>query len=364
MSSQLSPSHAMGTSVPTSPAHAFFSGNRTVEDLVDEIVGGCSQGTTQGKGAIETWTRAKKAHAEVKNLLLDKGLKNQGPKFLTSPSGGLQPCYFPETTQNAARFFPKEWWRALSAEPLADLVVDYFMNAFCDAFVDELVSTVQTQECWVPRSCTSKTPSAQLSHCQSAPTILQRLSKPAPLSLPRCPFEAMPPAGSSSKTPLRLSPSSGPCNRSSARDGRNAWNLNNYHACQPLAPYKDRISQTTELLRPCRRLQRAPVEDPFDKRKFCWPLAATNFPDYWESTTRRKKLTGARQGRDVKGVFSQQVTQTSKDDQFHLKVDDEGRTNFPYSLALHKAFLESQSSTDLKSKACEFAPMKFTCKLD
>jgi len=79
-------------------------------------------------------------------------------------------------------------------------------------------------------------------------------------------------------------------------------------------------------------------------------MMATNFPSAWEDRTRKKRPPGAR-------------PEPPKEDKSLMTVDAEGRTTFPYSVALHKAFLESQRDPALKAKAYALAPLRLTQSL-
>mmetsp|Transcript_50182 Transcript_50182/g.144310 ORF Transcript_50182/g.144310 Transcript_50182/m.144310 type:complete len:390 (-) Transcript_50182:99-1268(-) len=388
MSAQASPSH-LGTSVPTSPTHDFYGGSgRTVDDLVDEILGATNTTSVQGKVETDVWSRARRAHTELRSTLAEGGWKpphqeQQQVQHFTrgasSPSDSAPPAQLPtsKTAIAAATFLPGEWWRALSDEVLASLIVDSFSGAFVDAFLDGLVDVLQAKEGWGAPRTSSKPLQARLSHCSSAPGGLSSLSRPLPLSIPRRPYDAL----SSSSSPGEHSPAIWRSGRGGVagepalaggakegfvqsglpRDAKQAWNVQRYHACMPLESLPRRAALMTKArgttAGATRRAVSASADENIDQRKYVWPMMATNFPDAWEERTRKKQAVGRG------GKRGEEVQKEIKSETWHLKVDDEGRTTFPYSLALHKAFLESQSDPKTKAKAMMAAPVRLTHSL-
>jgi hypothetical protein len=103
-------------------------------------------------------------------------------------------------------------------------------------------------------------------------------------------------------------------------------------------------------------------------------MTATNFPTHWDKATQRRDARdrlnmapipaaasgerGAR--REAPGIASPGAQAWKKDEPWLLGKDRLGRTTFPYSLALHRAFLESQPDPVLKEKAQKVAPLRLT----
>merc|ERR1712217_97752 len=163
----------------------------------------------------------------------------------------------------------------------------------------------------------------------------------------------MPPQGDTKFSTGHSSPSRGPSEgfmmSGLPQDSHDAWTLKRYHACQPLDTFQTRIHRATEMQRPRRHIMRK-LDDTEDLRKFSWPMTATNFPRAWDQTTRRREVrTVTSTSRPERGAPP--PTESDEDKNFLLRIDKDGKTKFPYSLALHKAFLESQPDDVLKEKA-------------
>eukprot|EP00446_Apocalathium_sp_SHHI-4_P015869 CAMPEP_0177216016 /NCGR_PEP_ID=MMETSP0367-20130122/34530_1 /TAXON_ID=447022 ORGANISM="Scrippsiella hangoei-like, Strain SHHI-4" /NCGR_SAMPLE_ID=MMETSP0367 /ASSEMBLY_ACC=CAM_ASM_000362 /LENGTH=357 /DNA_ID=CAMNT_0018665499 /DNA_START=20 /DNA_END=1094 /DNA_ORIENTATION=+ len=357
MSAQASPSH-LGTSVPTSPTHDFYGGSgRTVDDLVDEILGATNTTSVQGKVETDVWSRARRAHTELRSTLAEGGWKpphqeQQQVQHFTrgasSPSDSAPPAQLPtsKTAIAAATFLPGEWWRALSDEVLASLIVDSFSGAFVDAFLDGLVDVLQAKEGWGAPRTSSKPLQARLSHCSSAPGGLSSLAGHSGRG------------GVAGEPALAGGAKEGFVQSGLPRDAKQAWNVQRYHACMPLESLPRRAALMTKArgttAGATRRAVSASADENIDQRKYVWPMMATNFPDAWEERTRKKQAVGRG------GKRGEEVQKEIKSETWHLKVDDEGRTTFPYSLALHKAFLESQSDPKTKAKAMMAAPVRLS----
>jgi len=255
---------------------------------------------------------------------------------------------------DAELLFPGDWWRALSNEPLAALIVDSFAGAFCDALLDGCLLALEEDEGWAPRR-------ACLQPSASAPSLaggLPRLDKPrAVLGSPQLARLGL----RSLEAPDRPAAAAGFTQSGLSKDGLEAWNVRRYHACQPLDPYVRRIEQAAAIQRPRRRFPPAPgapgdAGGPGDQRKFVWPMARSNCPEGWDETTRRRHVN-VRRGSSA-GLPP--PPDAGGGDASLLTVGEDGKTSFPYSLALHKAFLESQSSSELRQKAVQVAPLRIT----
>jgi len=128
-----------------------------------------------------------------------------------------------------------------------------------------------------------------------------------------------------------------------------SWSTRRYHPCKQLSPLASRIKADADGQRPRRLVRRVESQD---QRKFVLPMTATNFPDKWESMTRPRKAT-SRPG-------AAPAPAPTDEARWLIKVGPDGKTSFPYSLALHKAFLESQSDPLLKEKAIKLAPIRLS----
>merc|ERR1712087_902200 len=106
------------------------------------------------------------------------------------------------------------------------------------------------------------------------------------------------------------------------------------------------------MQRPRRHVPRK-REDIEDLRKFSWPMTATNFPGVWDQTTRRRERPVAT-SRSERGA---QAAEPEKEESRLLWLGKDGKTLFPYSLALHRAFLNSQPDPILREKARKLAPL-------
>jgi len=250
----------------------------------------------------------------------------------------------------ASALFPTEWWKTLSVELLSELVVDAFASAFCDAFLDGGITLLEVAEGW-------GTPSQTKGMAQSSSEPM--LGRPNTLRPLRRPFQTMPPHGDTKLESKASHSSRGPVEgfmmSGLPQDSHDAWTLKRYHACQPLETFERRIHKATEMQRPRRHIARE-LDNTADLRKFSWPMTATNFPRAWDQTTRRRDRS-APASRHERNAPAQEPEQ---DDQWLLRLGKDGKTTFPYSLALHRAFLESQPDPILKEKARKLAPLRMT----
>lgn len=301
----------------------------------------------------------------------------------------------------AAALFPGEWWRALSAEPLASLIVDALAGAVCDSLLDDLVATLESDAAEGLLLATSPSPpwgaeqaEQETSHGHAgaawaasgqsqrqAGAMSQSASAPGGslLQRPQVIYDRMPrlphqthTGATGSTAPWSSSifqETSDRGDRRRATDGftqaglpkssMDSWSTGRYHACKPLSPYTRRIQEATELQRPKRRISR-PVTSELqrDHRKFNWPMAATNFPQEWNEATRKR--TPEKKNPNLVGAAARISARLEEEEQELLGIGRDGKTTFPYSLALHKAFLESQPNPVLKEKALKVAPLRTT----
>lgn len=341
--------------------------------LIDGIVGGVNANTSKGKAEVEAWKGAQRATFELRDKLLERGWPpaasqsqreaEQAPQRFTRRSP-----HSDETAARAAVLFPGDWWRALSAEPLAALVVDTFASAFCDALIDGLVMTLEEREGWaLPPSTTP------LGHSASAPLLatgrprriagaleLPRLRDPAGqpglAGLPRGGLDPRGDWGVGSPTGLVLS-------GLPPADSLETWTRCQFHACPRVETYSRRVQQAAELQRPRRRpmAPAAGAEELRDERKYVWPMARSHFPEEWDEVTAKRRQSSS-MGERQSHMERRDTAAASRNEGagFIIGTDHEGKTKFPYSLALHKAFLESQASTKLQSKAMQIAPLRIT----
>lgn len=368
-----------GGSVPSSPSHEpgsqLLTSNRTVEDLTDELLAGCNK--TSSKAAAETWSRARRAHEELHAMLADAGMKlpehqPQAP-FAPGPPGSVasahceRACGARMTAQTAsatAAFFPGEWWRALSTDVLAALVVDSFASNFSSAFVDGLVDHLQEKEGWhVPQQVPARPHgtvsglASRLGRSASVPGSIGDLQRPLSISLPQRPYEALAAASLGRTAPRQRAVPAGAIGVA-GRDPRQGWSVQRHHPCRPTGLYP-RVGASEAGCATKRWPSTgagAQPEEVVDHRKYVWPMMATNFPDAWEEKTSKKQQRHSTHEKE-------KDAKNEPNERWHLKVDDEGRTIFPYSLALHKAFLESQSDPKTRETAMAVAPVRLTRSL-
>merc|ERR1712232_1307514 len=123
------------------------------------------------------------------------------------------------------------------------------------------------------------------------------------------------------------------------KDSWQAWNTQSFHKCKSLEPLAKRIQNATEAQRPQRRDFITQKRRPSDHRKYLWPMTATNFPAAWNRATYPRAR------------FQLQAEVDDDDDEprdgWLLRIK-QGKTTFPYSLVSHRAFIESQSTPNLK----------------
>lgn len=250
-------------------------------------------------------------------------------------------------------FMPREWYDALSEECLANLVVDTFMNPFVDALIEGAVSTVESEPTvWTVKSS---------QHRRNEVRILDELTDNA-LKISRA---ASAPSFTNQHQASSLADSTGstfgaprhstkqlevkdPIGSNVPELEREAWPplRNDAPKKNPLESRVERIRRVTDLQRPRRKVHRRPS---FDQRTDSAPMTAHHFPKAWGRSTCGINLQG-------KLPRYSEYNMDRNDEQFSVSVD--GYTQFPYSLAAHRAFLRSQGP--LLETAKEFAPMNTT----
>lgn len=342
----------------------------------DRILARMGDETPRGAKRLKTWQRAKLVHSEAR-AVLDQARSMGGGGSPAAGSGGgagsgsptaAEGGYYGGMDHRAEALFPAQWSEILTPDLLAELVVDAFLGSFCDELVDAALGSLE-------RFGKS---GAVLQNSHSAPSLQGNTA--TSLSRPRA-LQPLATMGSSATVPRSLldgaepglpegfdGPPTGFTTAGLARDGREAWATQRFHVSRRLDPLAVRIHEKTEAQRPCRRLVRQPDANPLGP-KYSWPMAATNFPGNWDQATQRRdprdragasaaptSMSGERSGR--REPLPPQPFK--KDENWLLGKDRLGRTTFPYSLALHRAFLEAQPDPVLKEKARKVAPLRLT----
>lgn len=291
------------------------------------------------------WTNASQSNYELRALLGDPWLHRRDDEIERSPA-------FPVIVDPAMAFFPTDWANCLSEDTLADLVIDAYSSAFCDAFLDGAVSLVEVSNKWN---------AVQSSSTRSFASMQQSMSEPS-LQEPKA-NRRLRNTSHTDKALLQMglleqdsNASEGFTMNGLSKDSWDAWNSRNFHKCKPLDPFVKRIEKATEAQRPQRRSvpvdQRARPEQRVDHRKYVWPMTATNFPEHWDRASYRPRTMTAK--------FDENDDERPGPDKWLLAVGRDGKTTFPYSLVSHRAFLESQTDPVLKEKARKIAPLRFT----
>lgn len=298
-----------------------------------------SDSTPRSAMRLKSWQKAREIHGEVRSSLLEAGWKpdERPDSFETSAT---EIC--------AAKLFPVEWFQTLNEELLADLIVDSFASTLSDAFVDGAILLYDLE------AKNGAQPHDTLATSSSAPSLRQRGS-PVPRLMPaKTPFSATPTpvdfrgsrrgAVAAAGTHI-VGPRDGFTQAGLPQDEREAWLQTQYHACQPLQDYRSRIHTATELQRPKRHHVR-PREGPIPQTKYVWPSTKGHFPEYWETMTQKKQ-------------FTRPTGEVIEETNPVLTVSEQGKSVIPYSLALHKAFIESQAP-NMREKAAAIVPLKLT----
>mmetsp|Transcript_63512 Transcript_63512/g.163460 ORF Transcript_63512/g.163460 Transcript_63512/m.163460 type:complete len:558 (+) Transcript_63512:125-1798(+) len=297
----------------------------------DQIIAMASGPPENPEAGAKVWTRAKQGYLDLKGALLEIGYKPDKPdkdkekeakkaaSALADAGGGL-----------GSGLFPNKWYQTLTEELIAELIVDSFTDSITEALLDSAIALVE-DDLWGP---------------EPPEPVNEQSIRPPKMGL------------SSSAPDLRGLPKGSPTQRGEGLTAKGlpmAWNTRKYHACTHLSPIADRIKADTEAQRPKRQVA-AKQDAADDQRKFVWPMTAVNFPGYWDDMTKPKQVA-QRHGRGPP-PGGQPVDEEG--DNFLIRLDRNGQSKFPYSLAMHKAFLESQSDPILKEKAAQLAPLRLT----
>eukprot|EP00929_Paragymnodinium_shiwhaense_P019231 TRINITY_DN13187_c0_g2_i1.p1 TRINITY_DN13187_c0_g2~~TRINITY_DN13187_c0_g2_i1.p1 ORF type:complete len:475 (-),score=115.47 TRINITY_DN13187_c0_g2_i1:38-1462(-) len=402
----------LGTSKP--PLRNRVGLSRDAADrALHKIISHFNEDSPRSAAQLKAWVKAKNAHAEVRTSLADIGYKEKDPVLGRSPP---PPC---AVDMEAASLFPKSWFRLLDESLMADLIVDAFTSTFVDAFVDGAVNMAElTFADETMKRASEETmrldggsyghfgrqqrtrPGGRLPESASepcltdaAPSVFKPLVAPfrnLPILKPQR-ESRLPPeldmTRSSSSTSLRMASgrgsvaggtlgSSGRQATGAGRSGfamaglpqdtHEAWLAHSYHASVPGDSLQSRIQQATTQQRPYRRLQR-PIQDmSSDQRKYSWPMGRAHHPEAWNEMTKKKPSMRVPRAHQ-KGKRGQQVEEEAEEEEEAAKekrnllfLGPDGKTRFPYSLVLHKAFLESQPTEALKEKAKKVAPLRLS----
>lgn len=322
-------------------AHRTDLSKEASDRILEKITTQCSSDSPRSVARVKTWKKAKQVESEFKAMLSEAGWKPPPPP---PPERSLMEKDLSALDLAAERLFPRDWWNVCNEEVLAEMVIDSFVGKFCDAFLDSAIALVEANYMAPQRT------QGSLSHSASAPSLRPaRTWRPA-----RNAFEPLPISGSLTlQSTIRSQSQSQSFEHEQGfpmaglqKGSHDAWTIKQYHKCSPLEPIKTRIKNAADAQRPTRRRVPSRTAKP-DLPEFNFPMTATNFPEAWEKTTRRK-VVGSRQG----------APQSEESSLYSIGKD--GKTMFPYSLALHKAFLESQPDPVLKEKAMKVAPLRLT----
>lgn len=293
---------------------------------------------------LAVWQNASQSNNELRVLLGDQWTNRRD-------DGEQNPT--PPAKDPATAFFPIEWSNCLTEETIADLIVDAYSGAFCDAFLDGAISLVEVANKMNLKQDVSL---AKLQQSMSEPS----LQKPSANRRLRNTSHTDKALLSMGLTEQASSSTEGFTMNGLTKDPWDAWNTRNFHKCKPLDPFVKRIERATEIQRPQRRIVKRPEQGSTpDLRKFVWPMSATHFPEAWDRAPDRAPVPT--RSRTMTGNLSENPeTDEAEAEQWLLKVTKEGKTTFPYSLVSHRAFLDSQSDPVLKEKARKIAPLRLT----
>jgi hypothetical protein len=345
------------TSVYANATRSALS-KEAADRALDKIISFFTSDTPRSAAQLKSWVRAKQIHAEVRSNLSEMGWKRD-TRAESSDA--------PPTEMMAAKLFPAEWFDILNEELLADLIVDSFAGTISDAFVDGAIllydADVQNAGRCVPSQASPRT---MLASSSSEPSLRQRGSAVSrPLPALKTPLVTMPShgdlrvrsekkqsggrraggCGAMAKTVTNIdAPREGFTQAGLPQNDREAWQRTHYHECKPLLDYRSRIHLTTEQQRPKRLVTRPPAQSMTTN---VWPSTKWHFPDTWDTMTQKRR-------------FVRPTGEIVEDSNPVITVSEEGKSVIPYSLVLHKAFLEAQPAS-LREKAKSIVPLKLTC---
>jgi hypothetical protein len=307
--------------------------------MYDKIMSHYGSESPRSMAKAKVWQNAYQSSNDLRQLLGDPWLNQRNASWERS----VMPD--PEAQDPALAFFPPDWSNVLSEETLAELVIDAYSSSFVDAFLDGAITLVEVSNQW------NAGQSSTLHQSASEPSLQKPREKgrfqngsPSPKALLGMGSVEQEPTGAEGFIMNGLT-----------GDNWEAWNSRSFHKCKPLDPFLKRIEKATESQRPQRctaERQRPNVKQStseVDLRKYAFPMTKTNFPEAYERTSRfqRKPVREAPKSENAPADWL-------------IKVGEDGKTRFPYSLVSHRAFLESQKDPHLKEKAERLAPLRLS----
>eukprot|EP00746_Dinoflagellata_sp_MGD_P039753 gnl/MRDRNA2_/MRDRNA2_19599_c0_seq1.p1 gnl/MRDRNA2_/MRDRNA2_19599_c0~~gnl/MRDRNA2_/MRDRNA2_19599_c0_seq1.p1 ORF type:complete len:401 (-),score=68.44 gnl/MRDRNA2_/MRDRNA2_19599_c0_seq1:26-1228(-) len=291
----------------------------------------------------EVWKKSEALMEDLRKQLKAAG-SVQRTRSDTGHKKGSQPDARPrQRTPGVTEFMPRDWYDTLSEECLANLVVDTFMNPFVDALIEGTVTTVESEPSF--RNADNEQHEIHIMD-ELIDNALKRSA-----SAPSVPQQQASSWAESNSKPKRERIDSvdvkEPVGPNKTELEREMWSLPS-RAEPPrntsLESRVERIRRVTDLQRPRRKVHRRPISD---QRTSDHPMTAHHFPQAWSRSTC---------GINLQGRAPRHADRDRQEEQFSVTTD--GFTQFPYSLAAHRAFLRSQGP--LLESAKEFAPMKTT----
>lgn len=366
------PDRVLASEVPlVQPLHGHILSDEAADRTLQRIIATIRD---EESDSHKTWQHLDKIHREVRSTLAEKMGWNL-PKMTETPDtltivqaawdrhkrelatkeeklAGGSSSYTRYLPPPHEVLMPPDWWQLLGDETLADLIVDSFASALCDAFIDAAVVLVDTAKGWSHSQPPVQNISGQSKMLKSASESALRAAGQSHTSF----LDQQSSFGGAQTTGFTMSGL--PANE------WDSWRSSKFHACQPLEPYVTRIAKSTEAQRP-RRRKATQSQGPQgsatsgasrDLRRYNWPMLATNLPDTWENISTAKQ--NMRRGQQL--AETDDVAKAQKD---VLSIGMDGKTLFPYSLASHRAFLNSQKDPVLREKARKVVPLRTTDSL-
>lgn len=366
----------------------------------DKILGIMLSDSPRSCAMRDTWNNAKHIRAAVSATISDSASKRK-----TLRPSSSSDC--PSLDDDLENLYPSAWYTSLNNELLADILIDACMNKMLDSFIDDAVKCIEEE-------ATGTRFDARGFSSGPPPLAIPRPWRPPPM-----PYELSPLADlshSSNGTPVATTEAAEKRRRRPGNemafssslpslnsvDSLRSDSANSSAASRSLAPVH--APACSDAVGPCShralQSQRPPRCLPVkgkDLRKWNLPMTAYHFPNRWEQMVRTEpslRIPGRGGATNETGRGPQHTSQppsppasakggsssvrgglaalpqksvTVDDDNPNvwkpgqvLKLDQEGKTIFPYSLVSHKAFLESQPHGWLKRRAQEVAPLRTT----
>eukprot|EP00928_Gymnodinium_smaydae_P035793 TRINITY_DN25128_c0_g2_i1.p1 TRINITY_DN25128_c0_g2~~TRINITY_DN25128_c0_g2_i1.p1 ORF type:complete len:369 (-),score=56.75 TRINITY_DN25128_c0_g2_i1:81-1187(-) len=336
----VAPAAATAAAAPPAPRLGLAAFSREAADrALDFLVSRLDQESPRQAAQVKSWLRAQEVHAQVRAGLGELGWSQDPGKDVPQRVA---------TELEVRDVFPEAWLRELSPELLADVVVDALTGTLSDALVDGAVAltarSLVSDGVEDVDAAGARRP-AVLSACASEPGL--RPSKSSSASRRAGPSPVLKGTWEAGYAdPVRSS--DGFCTGGLAQECHQAWLAKRFHASpaahtRPLA----RLQRRVEAQRPRRRAAQCTPDPEHDQRKYSWPMTRSHFPATWQEVSTRQRTRGSTEPPGEPGAGL-------------LHLNAEGRTMFPYSLALHKAFIESQRDELHREKARNFAPLRLS----